>query len=157
MIDTAGYTVGSNYPLNHARILYAPIEGTVTGDGTTPEYAANDYTSQRWQLAPGAQSWLLTADGDVSFDCLFIAAHNLAGKTVAIATAPAAGGPYTTRRTITPTDTSTICVLLNDAGVAYTVQEIKLTVSDGSDVAIASSARVGRCRCPSRSTAATAH
>ena len=136
MIDTAGYTVGSNYPLNHARILYAPITGTVTGDGTTPGYAANDYTSQRWQLNPGAQSWLLTADGDVSFDCLFIAAHNLAGKTVIIATAAAAGGPYTTRRTISPTDTSTICVLLNDAGVAYTVREIKLTVSDGSDVAI---------------------
>lgn len=136
MIDTAGYTVGSNYPLNHARILYAPITGTVTGDGTTPGYAANDYTSQRWQLNPGAQSWLLTADGDVSFDCLFIAAHNLAGKTVIIATAAAAGGPYTTRRTISPTDTSTICVMLNNAGTAYTVQEIKLTVSDGSDVAI---------------------
>ena len=136
MIDTGGFTLGSNQPLNHARILYAPITGTVTGDGTTPGYAANDYTAQRWLLDPGAQSWLLTADADAAFDCLFIAAHNLTGKTVTIATASAVGGPYTTRRTITPADTSTICVLLNNAGTAYTVREIKLTVSDGSDVAI---------------------
>ncbi len=136
MIDTANYTVGSNYPLNHARILYAPITGTITGDGTNPDYAGNDYTSQRWLLSPGSQSWLLTAAADSEVDCLFIAAHNLSGKSFDVQTAAVVGGPYTTRRTITPTDNSTICVLFNNAGVPYTVREVKLVFSDGSDVAI---------------------
>lgn len=134
MIDTSGYTVGSNYPLTNARILYAPLTGTVTGTGSNPDYAANDYTSQRWELVPGSNSWLLTASGNL--DCVFIAAHNLSGKTIDIQTASVVGGPYTTRKSITPTDNSTICVLLNNAGTAYSVVEVKLVVSEGSDIAV---------------------
>ena len=135
-INTAAYTVGTNQPLNHARILWDMITGTVTGGGTNPAYAANDYTSQRWALNPGAQAWTLQAAADVQVDCVFIAAHNLSGKTVTISTAATAGGAHTTRATVTPADNSTICVLFNDAGTAYTAREIRVSVNNGTDVAI---------------------
>jgi len=135
-INTAGYTVGSNQPLNHARILYAPLSGTVTGDGTNPSYALNDYTSQRWVLATGTNTWTLVTTADASLDCVFIAAHNLSGRTVTISTASTVGGAHTTRATISPTDNTTIASLFNDTGVAYTVREVRVTVSDGSDIAV---------------------
>jgi len=136
MIDYSAYTVGSNQPLTNARILYATITGTVTGDGSNPDYAANDYTSQRWQLIPGANNWLITPSAAVDVDTLFIAAHNLTGKTIDVQTAAIAGGPYTTRKSITPTDTSTICVMFNNAGAAYNVAEVRLVVNEGSDIAV---------------------
>ena len=135
-ISTAGYTLGSNQPLTNARILYAPLAGTVTGDGANPGYAANDFTSQRWLAAPGANNWLLSLAADSQIDCLFIAAHNLAGKTVTIQTAAVPGGPYTTRDTISPTDTSTICALFNNAGTPYTVRDVRVQLNEGADVAV---------------------
>jgi len=135
-ISTANYTVGTNEPLSHARILYAPLTGTITGDGTNPSYAANDYTSQRWSLVPGSNTWTLVAAGDVSIDCVFIAAHNLAGKVVTISTASTAGGAHTTRETVSPTDNTTICALFNNSGVAYTIREVRLVINDGADIAI---------------------
>lgn len=135
-INTAGYTVGANQPLNYARILWDMMTGTVTGDGTNPDYAANDYTSQRWELSPGSQAWLLLTAAAADVDCVFIAAHNLSGKTVTISTAATAGGAHTTRATVSPTDNSTICALFNNAGVAYSVREVKVTVNDGTDIAI---------------------
>lgn len=135
-INTAGYTVGSNYPLNHARILWDMVTGTVTGDGTNPDYAANDYTSQRWELDPGSQAWTLETDADAEVDCLFIAAHNLSGKTVTISTAATVGGAHTTRATVSPTDNTAICALFNNTGTPYTVREVRVTVNDGTDVAI---------------------
>lgn len=135
-ISTANYTVGSNQPLNHARILYAPLGGTVTGDGVNPAYATNDYTSQRWALAPGANAWTLVTAADADADCVFIAAHNLTGKTVTISTTDTVGGTHTDRASVTPADTSTIAILFNNAGAAYTVREVRVSVSDGTDVAI---------------------
>ena len=135
-INTAGFTLGSNQPLNHARILWDMMSGTVSGDGTNPAYAANDYTSQRWELAPGSNTWTLQTAGDANVDSVFIAAHNLTGKTVTISTAATAGGSHTTRATISPTDNSTIAVFFNNAGVAYTVREVRVTVNDGTDIAI---------------------
>ena len=135
-VNTAGYTVGSNYPLNHARILWDMMTGTVSGDGTNPDYAANDFTSQRWQLAPGSQAWTLQTAADDTVDCVFIAAHNLSGKTVAISTAATAGGAHTTRATVSPTDNTAICALFNSTGTPYTVREVRVTVNDGTDIAI---------------------
>lgn len=135
-ISTASYTVGSNQPLNHARILYAPLSGTITGDGATPSYAANDYTSQRWALIPGSNAWTLVTTADADIDCVFIAAHNLSGKTVTISTAATVGGTHTDRATVSPTDNTTIAILFNDTGTAYTIREVKVTVNDGTDVAI---------------------
>jgi len=83
-ISTSGYVVGSNQPLNYARILYEPITGTISGDGVNPAYAANDYTSQRWQLDAGSNTWTLLTGAEAAIDCVFIAAHNLAGKIVTI-------------------------------------------------------------------------
>lgn len=135
-ISTTGYTVGSNQPLNHARILYAPLTGAVSGGGSNPSYAANDYTSQRWILVPGSNAWTLTTLADALADCVFIAAHNLSGKTVTISTSGTVGGAHTTRATISPTDNSTIAAFFNDAGSAYTIREVKVTVNEGTDVAI---------------------
>lgn len=135
-ISTVNYTVGSNEPLNHARILYAPLSGTVSGDGTNPSYAANNYTSQRWQLNPGSNSWLLVTTADATIDCVFIAAHNLSGKTVTISTASTVGGAHTTRSTVNPTDNTTICSLFNNTGTPYTIREVKVTINEGSDIAI---------------------
>lgn len=135
-INTAGYTVSTNYPLNHARILWDMMTGTVSGDGTNPAYAANDYTSQRWELLPGAQAWTLQTTAEDTVDCVFIAAHNLSGKTVTISTAATAGGAHTTRATVSPTDNTTICALFNNTGTPYTVREVKVAVNDGTDVAI---------------------
>lgn len=135
-IDTAGYTLGSNQPLNHARILWNPITGTVAGDGSNPAYAANDYTSQRWALSPGAQAWTLTPAAAAFVDTVFIAAHNLSGKTVTISTAATIGGAHTTRSSFTPSDNSTIAAFFNNAGVAYSAAEIRVSINDGSDIAI---------------------
>jgi hypothetical protein len=135
-INTAGFTLGSNRPLNHARILWNMLTGTVSGDGSNPAYAANDYTSQRWQLDPGSNAWTLVTTADATIDCLFIAAHNLSGKTVTISTSDTVSGAHTTRATVSPTDNSTICALFNNAGAAYTIREVRVTVNSGSDVAV---------------------
>jgi hypothetical protein len=136
-ISTAYYTVGTNEPLNHARILYAPLSGTITADGTNGAYAANNYTSQRWTLAPGVNNWTLQTVTNAELDCVFIAAHNLAGKTVTISTSDTAGGAHVTRATLTPADNSTIAVIFNNTtGYAYMVREVRVSVSEGADIAI---------------------
>jgi hypothetical protein len=135
-ISTAYYTVGTNEPLSHARILYAPLSGTITADGTNGAYAANNYTSQRWALAPGVNNWTLQTVTNAELDCIFIAAHNLAGKTITISTADTAGGAHFTRAVVSPTDNSTIAVIFNNAGFAYLIREVRVSVSEGADVAI---------------------
>lgn len=136
-ISTAYYTVGTNQPLNHARILYAPLYGTITADGTNGSYAANNYTSQRWTLAPGTNNWTLLTSSDASLDCLFIAAHNLSGKTVTISTSDTPSGTHVTRAIVSPTDNTTIGVIFNaTTGYAHVVREIRVSVNDGTDVAI---------------------
>ena len=135
-INSAGYVVGSNYPLNHARILWSPLAGTITGDGDNPEYAANDYTSQRWMLDPGANAWTLETAADATIDSVFIAAHNLSGKTVTISTSATVGGSHTTRATVNATDNSTIAAFFNNNGTVYTIREVRVSVNEGADVAI---------------------
>lgn len=136
-ISTANYTVGTNEPLNHARILYAPITGTVSGDGTNPAYAANNYTSQRWQLLPGTNNWNLSTASDAEIDCVFIAAHNLSGKTITVQTSATVGGAYITRATLTPSDNTTIAIIFNNTtGYAYTIRELRLSINEGSDIAV---------------------
>lgn len=136
-LSTSGYTVGSNQPLNHARILYSPITGTVTAGGTNGDYATNDYTFQRWACGALTATWNLVTAADASVDTVFIAAHNLGstGSTVAISTAATVGGAHTTRATITPTDDSAIAAMFNNVGVAYTVREVKLTITGASALA----------------------
>ena len=135
-INTASYVVGSNQPLNHARILWSPLTGTISGGGTNPAYAANDYTSQRWQLAPGGNNWTLQTSDNQLIDSVFIAAHNLAGKTVTISTASTAGGAHTTRVSFVSDDNSSIAAFFNNAGTAYTIREVRINVNDGTAVAI---------------------
>lgn len=128
-INTANYIVGSNEPLNHARILYAPLAGTVSGGGTNPSYAANDYTSQRWQLNPGSNAWTLQTAADATIDCVFIAAHNLSGKTVTISTAATAGGSHTRRTLFVPSDNSTIAAFFNTDALLRDLNTLRGTAS----------------------------
>jgi len=131
-LSTSGYTLGSNRPLNHARILWNPLTGTITGGGTNAALAANDYTNQRW--TPGAlpQSWTLETAANADVDTLFIAAHNLGstGTTVTVETSSTTGGAFTTRATIVPTDNSTIAVMFNTgAGAPHTIRRVRITLS----------------------------
>jgi len=139
-ISTAGYTVGDNEALTHARILYTPITGTVTAGGTNGDYATNDYTFQRWAAGALPATWVLVTAADASVDTVFIAAHNLGstGCTVVISTAATVGGAHTTRATIVPTDDSTIAVMINaaaSAGIPYVIREIKIALSGASAAA----------------------
>ena len=131
-LSTSGYTVTGNQPLNHARILYAPIAGTITADGENGALAGNNYTFQRWTVGPSPSNWTLVTDADAQVDTVFIAAHSLAGATVAIQTAATVGGAFTTRATVVPTDNSTIAVMINNAGTPYTIRELRIAISGGT-------------------------
>ena len=132
-----GYTVGDNRPLNHARILYAPLVGAVTGDGTGAANAANDYTFQRWQAVPGPSEWVLENTPAAEADTVFIAAHNLAGRLVTIATQLNDGSGYVDRATFTPADNSTICAMFTYGdGLPVLCRRIRVTVDDGDGVAV---------------------
>lgn len=134
-LNTASYTVGANQPLNRARILWNPILGTVTADGTNGAYATNDFTDQRWALAAGANNWTLETPANADVDCVFIAGHNLAGKTVTIQTSVDLVSAFTTRATFVPADNSVIAVMFNTAGgAAHTIRRIRVQVSDGTGI-----------------------
>lgn len=135
-LSTSGYTLGANQPLNHARILWSPVAGTITAGGTNGALAANDYTYQRWACGTLPSNWTLVAAANVNVDTVFIAAHNLGttGSTVLIQTASTLGGAFTTRATIVPTDDTAIAVMFNNAGAAYSVREIRVQVTGASGV-----------------------
>lgn len=136
-LSTSGYTVGANQPLNRARILWSPIAGTVTADGTNGALASNSYTNQRWACGTLPANWTLVAPASVNVDTVFIAAHTLGstGSTVLVQTAATLGGAFTTRATIVPTDNSAIAVMFNNAGVPYSVREIRIRITGVSGAA----------------------
>ncbi len=133
-IYTSNYTLGSNQPLNHARILYTPITGSIVANGlvgTNPEYALNDYTSQRWKLQPGPNSWDLVTPTNVQVDSVFIAAHNLAGKTISIQGSPyadAIGPDLVTNGTFTTNTNGWVA----GNGATLAVDSARLRVTNGS-------------------------
>lgn len=132
MINTSGYTVGSNRPLTHARILWQFLGGTVAADGTDGALALNDFPFQRWAAAAGAANWTLTTAATASVDCLFVAAHNFAGTTLAVATSATTDGSFTTRASFSVPDNNAICVLFNTAGgAAHSIRRLRLTLGEG--------------------------
>ncbi|MES2814470.1 MAG: hypothetical protein V4720_06210 [Pseudomonadota bacterium] len=133
-LSTSGYALGVNQPLSHARILWAPIAGTITADGTDGDLAANDYTFQRWSAGTLPANWKVVTAALADVDTLFIAAHNLGstGSTILVQTAATVGGAFTTRATIVPTDDSAIAVMFNNAGVPYAVREVRVQVTGAS-------------------------
>ncbi len=133
-LSTTGYTVGSNQPLNHARILWNAIGGTVTAGGTGGALAANDYTWQRWKPGALPASWTIVTAADASVDTVFIAGHNLGttGTTIVISTAATVGGAHTTRATIVPTDNSAIAAMINNGGTPYTIREVRISLTGAS-------------------------
>jgi hypothetical protein len=131
-----GYTVGSNRPLNHARILYDFKPGSATGDGTGADLAANDYTAQRWQTT-GAGAWTFEFDANQPVDTFFIAGHNLAGKEITVGTSSATSGGFTTRATLTPADNTPIFIMANTGtGLDFDVRRYQVSVPSASAVAI---------------------
>lgn len=132
-LDATGYTVWTNQPLNHARILWSPITGTVTADGTNGDLATNDYTAQRWTLAAGANDWELTAAAAADVDTVFIAAHNLTGRTVTVWTSPDLVTAYTSRAVVVVPDNSTLAVMANlGSGALISAQRVKISVDEGT-------------------------
>lgn len=144
-LNTSGYTVASNEPLDRARILWSAVAGTITAGGTNGVLAANDYTFQRWACGALPANWTLVAAANVNVDTVFIAAHNLGttGSTVEIQTASTLGGAFTTRATIVPTDDSAIAVMINNAGTPYSVREIRIRVTGASTAAQVGIIRAG--------------
>ena len=136
-LSTSGYTVGSNEPLNHARILWSPITGTITAGGTNGDFAANPFTFQKWSCGTLPSNWTLVTAANANVDTVFIAAHNLGstGSTVLVQTAATVGGAFTTRATIVPTDNSAIAVMINNAGTPYVIREIRIQVTGASGAA----------------------
>lgn len=130
-LSTAGYTVGANQPLTCARILWSPITGTVTADGTDGVNATNDYTFLRWAATTFPANWKIVTAANANVDTVFIAAHNLGstGATVLVQTASTVGGAFTTRATIVPTDNTTIAAMFNNAGTPYVVREVRIQVT----------------------------
>lgn len=125
-LSTTGYTVGSNRPLTHARILWQSI--TSMGGAATDPLPLNDYTFQRFQtLGSASFSYTLL---DSQLDTVFIAAHNLGtiGATVSLATRSSAG-TLTTRATVSPTDDSPIAFMINDNGVPYVGLGFRITIT----------------------------
>jgi hypothetical protein len=136
-LSTSGYTVGPNEPLTNARILYAPIAGTITADGTDGDLAATDFTFQRWACGTLPANWTLVTAANANVDTVFIAAHNLGstGSTVLVQTAATVGGAFTTRATVVPTDDSAIAVMINSGGAPYVIREIRIQVTGASGLA----------------------
>lgn len=133
------YTVAGNYPLNHARILYDFWEGDQEDpQGENPEYAANDYTYQQWQMKEDSNHWHKTTDTPTEVDCLFFAGHDLAGKTCSVETATTSGGSRSTKTTFVFPDNSPTMILFNDgSGDPYTVGELKLNFPEGDEGSVA--------------------
>ncbi|HEV8035854.1 hypothetical protein [Yoonia sp.] len=133
---TSGYTVGSNEPLNHTRILWDFKPGSATGDGNGAELAANDYTAQRW-VTTGAGDWTFEFDANTPVDTFFIAGHNLAGKAITIGTSGATTGGLTARATFTPSDNTPIFVMVNTGtGLDLDVRRYRVSVPSASNAAI---------------------
>jgi hypothetical protein len=133
---TSGYTVGNNEPLNHARILYDFKLGTASGGGTNPDFAANDYTAQRWQTT-GAADFTFEFAANQNVDTFVIAAHNLAGVGVTISTSTTTTGTFTTRATFTPSDNTPIFVMANTGtGLPFGIRRYRVTVASQAAVGI---------------------
>lgn len=132
-------------PLNHARILWNPASGTVAADGAGGALAQNEFTAQRWVLGAGSQAWTLTLPAAAPVDCVFVAAHNLAGCNIVIATSPTTSAAFTTRATILPGDNGTIAALFTDRdGNPISARRVRLTVTGGGATRTAGIIRVGK-------------
>lgn len=135
MLDTSGYTVAGNMPLTHARILYDPIVGAVTASaGTGAALAANDFTFQRWQPPSGFSEWSILTPDISLVDTVFIAAHNLAGRTIRVWRND--GGKDFISPEILVLENSTIAIMTNDEGDPWQSLQYGIDVSDGENIQI---------------------
>lgn len=139
-VSTSGYTLGSNQPLHHTRILWDFVTGTSSGfGGGSYDLAANDYTNQRWEAtntpASAGAGYQLIGASQFDFDTVIIAAHNLhqIGVATQVWTAPELVAPFTwtQRASVTPTDGRPIAFMMNNAGSPRTVGTVRVQVPAG--------------------------
>ena len=139
--DTNGYTLGSNQPLHHTRILWDYVDGVASSNaGGTPSNAQNNYAHQRWTSTndPGSTSqyWILSnGSTQFEFDTIVLAAHNARtiGATLQVWTAPEVSSPFTwtLRRSFDPSDDRAIGIMMNDSGSPYEVGAVRVGCASG--------------------------
>ena len=87
---TAAYAAVSPYPMTHARILYTPATGTATAssavEGFEAALALNPDTYSYWLPSAMPATWAVDFGSSKAVDAVGIAAHSLAGQTVAVDT-----------------------------------------------------------------------
>lgn len=87
---TAGYAAASLYPMTHARILYTPASGAATAssavEGFEAALALNSDTYSYWLPSAMPATWAVDFGSSKAVDAVGIAAHSLAGQTVAVDT-----------------------------------------------------------------------
>lgn len=87
---TAGYAATSPYPMTHARILYTPASGSATASSEVEGYEAalalNPDTYSYWLPSATPATWAVDFGSPKAVDAVGIAAHSLAGQTVAVDT-----------------------------------------------------------------------
>ena len=110
---TSGYASASPYPMTHSRILYDPIDGTVTASTEAEGFAAVNAKSPRtdtfWRPTDNPSSWEIDFGTTVPIDAVGIAAHDLAGQSVAVDTWN--GAAWVEALAILPEDASPIMIL----------------------------------------------
>lgn len=88
VIWTAGYAAASPYPMTHARVLYTPASGTATAssevEGFEAALALNPDTYSYWLPSVTIATWEVNFGSPKAVDAVGIAAHALAGGTVAV-------------------------------------------------------------------------
>ena len=144
-LSLAGYTVGANQPLNRARILWSSLTGIYTSSaGGMPDWAATDFTSQRWMPTDfvGSRSWNVEYPVDSLVDMVILAAHNLstASTQVNLQYSTTTGGAFVgIGGTIVPTDNSAIAWLISDgSGNPLTIRRLRIVLTNptGAQVGI---------------------
>lgn len=153
-LSSSAYTVGANQPMNRARILYAPIAGVVSASGTNGDHAATDFTFQKWAAAAGLAAWTMTAVSAAALDTVFVAAHNLAGKSIRVqigavsranlllrstdfshATWAKSAATVSANAVVAPDGTLTADLLLDDVTLAGHAVQQAVTIEAASEVA----------------------
>lgn len=144
-IVKTGYTVGSNAPLTHARILWDMRYGGVSGDGDGGDLAQNDFTNQKWFARELPAEWIVDFGEAMAVDTVFLAAHNLGLEGVSVEVFTSDNDvDYVSRGVATPIDDSAIAFMFNNAGADLSPRYVKIVLTGSSDNAKIGIIRMGK-------------
>lgn len=120
----AGGFTGNSYPLDHPRVGWRRIAGSVAASTQAAGYAAANADTNRtdsfWQPTALSATWRIDAGSAQSVSYCGIAAHDLGAKgcTVLVQSSPD-DSTWSTRATIVPTDDSAIMALFATVSARY--------------------------------------